>query len=165
MPREVSSRQSSARLRRGFTLVEVVATLLVIGILAAAAAPRYTDAKLRFQVKAAAQHIRSDLELARSTARVAGVTTSATFDVAANRYTLSGVTHLDRSGTPYIIDLALTGYAASLASVALGPSGTATAISFDMHGRPDAGGTIVVSTGSEQRTLQIDAITGRITIQ
>ena len=58
--------------RSAHTLIDMVVTCLLMGIVAAVAAPRYSSAKLQFQADAAARHLQSDLEIARSTARFKG---------------------------------------------------------------------------------------------
>ena len=150
--------------RRAFTLLEVVIAVLVMAILAAVATPQLGNAITHHRAKAAALRIGSDLQRAQRAARLAGASRSVVFDVAANRYSLPGLTDPDHPGQAFTVDLAATGYPASLLSVSLGPSGTSTSITFDMYGRPDAGGSITLRSGGDQRTIQIDPLSGRVTV-
>ena len=57
--------------------------------------------------------------------------------------------------------LSATPYKADLASVSF----TGGQVTFNGWGLPDKTGTVVVSVGTEQRTVAVDGTTGRICLQ
>src|SRR5204863_23675 len=65
-------RAGPASSRRAFSLIEITLVLMVMGVLAALAVPRYASALARYRADAAARRIVADLDLARTTARSSG---------------------------------------------------------------------------------------------
>jgi Tfp pilus assembly protein FimT len=150
------------RFRRGITLTDVAITTLVIGILAAVAAPKFADSLSVYRVESAARHVAADLRYARQHAVTAGTTQSVVFTPASDTYDLPGMTDINHSGQPFTVDLTTTSYPASLVSASFGAGGST--VVFDTYGRPDNGGTVVVQVGSEQRAVTIDGVSGRVSV-
>lgn len=156
--------------RKGFTFIEVVIVVLVVGIVGALAAPRYSRSLEHFRVEAAARKIAADLERARADARSTGANRTVAFDVALNQYTLVGVKDLNRPHLDCTTRLSKTGYPATLLSAAFNDTSELT---YDLHGRAWAGsplapltaGSVVIQAGSRQRTIVIDPTTGKAHVQ
>ncbi|HVJ66577.1 MAG TPA: GspH/FimT family pseudopilin [Caulifigura sp.] len=134
--------------------------VLIMGILAASAVPRFAEALTNARVTTAAQRIAADLRYLRCQAITSSATQQVTFVVAQNRYTLVNVKSIDRPTVDYSVDLDDL-FGAWLQSATLGGNGI---LKFDMHGQPDSGGTITISCGSSTRTITVRAITGETTI-
>lgn len=81
---------------RGFTLVELMIALAVLGVLATVGVPYLLSALPAQRVNAAARHMLADFRLARALAVERGAECLAVFDAAAARYTLL----LDTDGVP-----------------------------------------------------------------
>ena len=81
----------------GYTLVEVMMTILVIGILTAMAIPAMNPA-IHDRLQAGAQVVASDLAYARSLAVANNSSYRLTFELANNRY------YLEHSGTNYALN-------------------------------------------------------------
>lgn len=152
-------------MRRGFTLIDLTLTVLILGIVAAAAAPRFSGALLFYQVDAAARRIEADINYVRTYARFTNQACSLTFSATSPTYTTTGVPHTNNSGRAYDVDLAALGYPVTLQANFDG----GRSVTFNPSGNPQVGsplvgltsGTITISSGVQTRTIIIDAVTGK----
>ena len=138
---------------RAFTLIELVLVLVIVGVVAAMAAPRYAGALANYRSRCAARRVVLDLSAAAADALAASAARTMRFDRAANAYSVNG-------GAPVRLDR--EPYGAALVSVDLGGD---DAITFDGYGAPDSGGTIVVRSGQFTRTIIVNPLTGRAAVQ
>lgn len=146
---EVRAHPVSARLpsQRGFTMVELVMTIVILGIISAVAVPRFFDNNV-FQSRGFADQVKATLRYAQKAAiaqhRFVCVS------IAANAVTLS-------QGATSACGGALAGYAPVTA-----PSGVtvgAVTFSFDELGRSSAAQSIAVSGNA---ALIVEAETGYV---
>jgi len=142
----------------GFTLVELVAVILIAGILAAVAGPRFFSANTfaaRGYTDTAAGFLRYAQKLA--IARHAGVTVQVSGAGMALCTTASqpcADVHPwpgPEGETPYRIDV----------PAGVTQSGSATSLAFDAQGRPGSGFTLTI-IGDTTRTLTVEAETGYV---
>ncbi|HVT29135.1 MAG TPA: GspH/FimT family pseudopilin [Lacipirellulaceae bacterium] len=144
---------------RAFSMIEVVIVLLIMGVMAAVAVPTFFDSLLFHRVESAARRVKSDLELARTEARLTSATQSMQFT--SSTYTLSNTTSLDKSGAGYTVDLTKEPFA--LDSATANFSGSST-ISFDGYGTPSSAGTVTLTAKSHQCIVTLNGVTGDVTI-
>ena len=147
---------------RGYTLVELVIVVLILGILAAAGAPKFVNALNYHRADAAARGIVLAIHTVRSAARTASTQKSIAFNVADNSFTITGVANPDHPTQVNKVKLSGNTYRTKLTSANLGGDGTLIVNGF---GIPDSGGTIVVATGNQSRTIIVDQDMGTATIQ
>jgi type IV fimbrial biogenesis protein FimT len=145
--------------RRGFTLVELVMVMMLMAILAAVAMPRYRTALAHHRVVTAAGRVAADLRTIRGYARKASVAQPVQFVVATDSYTATEMPDMNGRAIDYAVNLAAD-YGADITSALFGSGSTVT---FDIHGRPSAAGSIVIQAGTETRTVQLDG-TGTVSI-
>lgn len=142
-------------------MIDLVITVMVIGIMAAVAVPRFVGSLQRYRVEAAAKRVQADLGFARRTAMARSTPLTVQFTGASHNYTIVGVDRPDRVGQAYTIQLADSPYQSIIVSAVLGGD---ESVQFNQYGVPDSGGTITVQSGAFQKTVTIDPETGRATI-
>lgn len=152
-----SDRPHASLGRQAFSLAEIVMVLAISGLMAAVAIPRLGSATARYQLDYAAKRVASDLERARTNARMASAAQTVTFNLTTNQYVVTGP---GTSGTT--VNMAADPYRVKIASTSFGSPAVAT---FDAYGLPAAGGTIVLSAGGRTRTVTLNAASGRATWQ
>lgn len=143
---------------RGFTIVEAVLVMTIIGILASIALPRYAGFVAREQVQSAARRIVTDLSLAQRQARVTSASQTVVFDALTETYTLANLSDPDRPSRIYQVSLKDEPYRAGIVSASLGVDAT---LIYDGYGAPDSNGTIVIAVGKYRQTITVDNGTGR----
>lgn len=142
----------------GFTLLEFILVLVIIGMVGAVALPRYANAVTSFRVDGAATRVVADLALAQMRARTTGVSQTVTFDPPGNSYCLPGVPDPDHDAPTYVVELAGGEYHAEIISADLGGDPT---VVFDGYGLPDSGGNVIVQAGDRRITVTLNANTGQ----
>jgi type II secretory pathway pseudopilin PulG len=143
-------------------LVEVTIVLLIMAIVAAVAAPRMANSLSYFRADAAAKRIAVDIALAQRHAMTNSTAQTVQFITATNSYTLPGMKDINHPALAYVVKLADPPCESTLASAVFGAD---SIVIFDQYGLPDSGGSAVVRAGDHQRTITVDANTGKVTIQ
>lgn len=149
--RQVAAKAELRRSQRGFTLVELIMTMVIIGILAAVVAPRFFDNNV-FQSRGFADQVQASLRYAQKIAIAQHRFVCAVFT--GNSITLStGAT--PACGTPLVSPSGDSSY------VVNAPSGVAfatvpTNVSFDALGRPNAAQTLAVTGAANSITIEAE---------
>ena len=141
-------------------MVELTIVVLIIGIMTAAALPRFADTLSFHRAEAAANRIEADLKLARQRAITSSSSQVVVFTTGDHKYTLSGVQDPNHPSLEYEVVLSEAPYHASLGSADFGGAGQ---VSFDGYGVPNSGGTITVQSGQYVKTITVDPSSGKPT--
>lgn len=142
------------RRRHAFTLIELVIVLMILGIVAAAAAPRYQSALASYRADATVKRLAADLEMARRQAKRTSAGQTVEFYVVGDRYVFAGMADLDHPSQDYEVHLDDPSYVASLVSVDFNGNSDVT---FNIYGQPDNAGTVTIQSGGRQRQVAVDA--------
>ena len=148
--------------RRGFTLTEIMVTIVIFGLVAAVAYPNLAETNRNHRLMSAA----SQLEAALARARTLAVTTQdpvrVTLIAANNQLVISqdttGDGNFDRQMRTVTIDGDI-----NFTNITFGGGNT---VIFDSRGAPDNPGTLVISNGGEtgQRIL-VSAGSGAVSVR
>ncbi|MEM8738725.1 MAG: GspH/FimT family pseudopilin [Planctomycetota bacterium] len=141
----------------GFSLVELILTALIVGLVAAIALPRYADALALHHADAAARRVVADLEYARAHALATSQTVEVAFDLDLDTLTVPGLAALDAPRQDHTTRLADEPYRADLTQADFNQAPT---VSFNGYGRPSSGGEVHLRVGSRTRTVRLDAHSG-----
>lgn len=148
----------SDRARSGFTLVELAVVLVILGLVAGIAAPRYAAAAARYRLKAATYRIAADLAQARAAARASSAAVKVTFSLTSPaQYQLTGGGGLPSSEA---VVLGNDPYRVTIKTVDFGG---VQSVTFDGYGNATDGDIWVVS-GALAGTIHYDSASGVATV-
>jgi len=142
---KLAMRRHSNSNNSGFTLIELIIVILIVGIITAVVTTKMTS-QSGISARLAADMAASDIRAVQHAAMYTGTARSIIFGENQNTYTADGLFPEDR---------ALPGDAIAA---------TAYSITFNSLGEPDKGGSFNVSCGSNFKTINIEALTGKATI-
>jgi prepilin-type N-terminal cleavage/methylation domain-containing protein len=131
----------------GFSFIETLTAIFILGILAAIAMPHFTKLLPGIRLSSAARQIATDLQLARMRAIAQHTNQPVTFDTSTATYTLGADTR----------NLAQLYPGTTITSVSAGNP------TFNTTGTVAAATTITISNNSVTKQIQINAI-GRVSI-
>ena len=140
---------------RAFSLIELVIVIVIIGIIAAIAVPRYASSLDNYRASLAARKVAADVAMAQAVARAASRSVTVTFDPALDHYTIEG-------GQSQRVNLSDAPFSSSV-QADFGAGGSA--LVFDGYGRNNNPGILRLRSGQAQRTVTVDPVTGACTIQ
>ncbi len=151
--------------KSGFTLVEIIIVVVILAIAAALAVPMLSSGS-DMQLRSAANMIAADLEYAKSMAITTGQNHTVDFDVANDQYEIRDaggivIAHPVKAGFDYQIDIReqLDQVDLSAANFDSNPQ-----VIFDSLGSPDNGGTVTLTASGYSMTVDVEPITGYISI-
>ena len=136
---------------KGFTLIEVIAVLVIVGILAAIAAVRFTGTST-ISVRGAAEMIQADIRYAQEAAMAEHTAKSVIFSNGSSAYTFSPASDMDPLGE-------------LPSGVTIANTFTVTFNSLGEPAFPEGGQSVSVSDGTNTKTISISNYTGKVGIE
>jgi len=147
----------------GFTLIELVVGVLIMGILTTAAVPRYSTALHFHRAKSAATRVVADLRRISMSARKASQPRIVHFDVDRDRYlAFPGIEGLDPGQQPIYEVSTKQLYGAGIESAQFADG---TWFVFNGFGLPESEGRIVFTAGEKTSAVIVDLETGDIYLE
>jgi type II secretion system protein H len=144
----------TARRSTGFSLVELVVVIFVLGTVAAIAAPRFGHAANSYRLEAAVQKLEADLRYAAQMARAQSREVSVIFDPDTDSYRIVGVRDALGAPTDHIVDLSEPPYRVSMSGVKFGT--TSRVLRINGHGSLLNTGVIRIELGTSARLIGVD---------
>ncbi|HCS52309.1 GspH/FimT family pseudopilin [Rubinisphaera sp.] len=147
--------------RTGFSLIEMVTVVLIIGILSAVAVPKVYDSMDAYRLKLAAETIAGDLKYARQQAISRSQSITVSFDLINESYTISDIQDRNHPDQTYAVSLTDTPSPADIVSVSSTP---AAVITFNQYGIPVSEAIVTLDVSGSQKTVIVHASSGRVSI-
>jgi prepilin-type N-terminal cleavage/methylation domain-containing protein len=154
--------------RCAMSLIEVTLVILVMGILAAVAAPRFADSVRAIRLEAAARQLAAHIDYVRGVALNEGRTATLVFDNVRHTYASESVDFPQRTGELLQVSMPLD-YDPTFTLEA--DFDSQSTLSFDFEGVPHAGasplkvGRIVLGSGGETFAVVVSPGTGATRVQ
>ncbi len=137
--------------KRGFTLIELIIVIALLGILAAIASFAWNKYTTNSNLRAAARDVASDFFVTRQKAVSESVNYRIAFDVANNNYVITNVsTAASQTKTP----------ASFAADIALQAANFGGNVDFQARGTVEAGNVVLRNSRNSTATITVN-ITGR----
>lgn len=168
-----NTRVGNARFRRGavapwgfrghgFSLLELIVVVVILAIISAIAAPRYSMAIQRYRLEMAANRVAADISLAKSYARAKGSSATISFSVSGSTYSIAGLTSTERLGEAHGVNLSRDPFGVSIQSVDFAGTNTLT---IKGYGTPTSGGTVRLRLGDLTKVITVTAGSGEVSVQ
>lgn len=154
--------------KNGFTLIEIVIVILLIGVLGVLFVPRFLQQHDSFKLEAAAEQIANHIRLAQSWAVAEHDDHQVYFDTANEVYSVynveTGVAIKNplSPGKDLIIDFNTNPQLKGVNIASLSPAGYSA--TFNALGKPTAGGSVTITKGSSILTIGVAIETGAVSI-
>ena len=144
--------------KRGFTYIEMVMVVMVLGVIAGLAAPVFQATLEKTQLKRAAYQLAAEIRRARNGAVTTSIQHSVVFQLSSNSYWSDELDHIDHPGTPLNVGLQSGGYPITIISATFtGATGNGdTDVSFTWSGDPISPGMVVLGLGSDTLTITVN---------
>lgn len=165
--------QSYIQSKRAFTLIEILVVLVVLAIAAAVVIPKIGTAG-DAQSVGAARVLQADLDMTRSLAVTSQTPHTLVFNADRTAYKvvanyvgglyslLTAVPHPVKAKKTFEVRLAgLNGMGKVRVTAAFGTAGFVT---FSSQGDPSAAGTVTLQAGETEMQIQVQALTGRVSV-
>ena len=150
----------------GFTMVEILIVVVIIAIAAMMAIPMMSSGG-SMQIRSAANMIAADLEYAKSMAISRQKTYTVVFDESTESYHIEDpngiIEHPVKKGFQYVMNFN-NDSRLSKVDIAGVDFGGSSRIEFDYMGSPNNGGVISLQAGETTATINVEPVTGYITI-